>query len=129
MRVIDHEAGWFLLEEDRAVFLDAYCDYGVSGYYFMLQLNNEELSAYAREGRAYIGRLITEIEYSAPVSELSNSPFNERRLSEIYSDKVIKAINNWWTEKRLIEGSKTVPPISGNTQAKPVKKKPWYKLW
>ena len=41
MKVIDHEPqSWFLLEKDRAIFLDANCNHSFYGYTFTLQLRN-----------------------------------------------------------------------------------------
>jgi hypothetical protein len=98
MRVIDHEAGWwFLLEEDQAVFFHVFCEHGAIGFDFMLQLNQEELEDYAREGRAFISKLATEIEYSAPIARASTSRFKARRLSEPYSARVTRAIESWRT--------------------------------
>ena len=104
MRVVDHEpAWWFLLEEDGSLFLDANCDYSFVGYNFLLQLNAEELKAYRHEGRAFISRLATEIQDSAPIAKASTSRFKERDLSRTYSDKVMQAVENWRANTRQID--------------------------
>jgi hypothetical protein len=96
MRVVDHEPQWwFLLEEDGSLFLDANCNLSFVGYSFLLQLSAEELSAYARDGRAFINRLATEIQDSAPIARASTSRFKRRDLTGAYSDKVMRAIESW----------------------------------
>jgi hypothetical protein len=96
MRVIDHEPQWwFLLEEDGSLFLDANCSYGFVGYDFLLQLNPEELKAYAHEGRVFISRLATEIQNSVPIAKVSTSRFKGRDLSRTCSDKVTEAVKSW----------------------------------
>lgn len=96
MRVIDHEPQWwFLLQEDGALFLDANCNHSFVGYDFLLQLNSEEQERYAREGRAFISHLATEIQDSAPIQTISTSRFKGRDLSKTYSDKVTRAIERW----------------------------------
>jgi hypothetical protein len=98
MRVIDCEPQWwFLLEEDGRLFLDANCSHSFVGYDFLLQLNAEELKAYAHEGRAFISRLATEIQDSAPIAKVSTSRFKGRDLSRTHSDKVTKAVESWRT--------------------------------
>ena len=98
MRVIDHEPQWwFLLEEDGLLFLDTSCEHSFISYDFLLQLDIEELRTYAREGRAFINQLATEIEYSAPIARASTSRFKARRLSEPYSAKVTTAVESWRT--------------------------------
>ena len=96
MRVIDHAPhGWFLLEEDGALFLDVNCSHSAVSYNFVLQLDAQERSAYKDEGRAFIGRLATAVQDSGP--HLSTSRFHERNMSNAHSDNVTAAIERWRT--------------------------------
>lgn len=96
MKVIDYEPQWwFLLEEDGSLFLDANCNHSFFGYEFLLQLNAEELEAYALDGRAFLSRLATEIQDSAPVVSGSISRFKGRDLRRTYSNKVTEAVDSW----------------------------------
>jgi len=47
----------------------------------MIQLNQDELAAYHREGREAIGKLAGEIQDSAPAARGSRSRFKERSVS------------------------------------------------
>jgi hypothetical protein len=101
MTVIDHEPQWwFLLEEDGALFLDTNCNHGAVGYDFLLRLSSEEQRRYAHEGRAFISRLATEIQDSAPILRISTSRFKGRDVSKDYADKVTKAVESWRAENR-----------------------------
>lgn len=96
VKVIDHEPQWwFFLQEDESFFLDANCNHSFVSYDFLLQLNSEELKAYAHEGRAFISRLATEIQDSAPILKESTSPYKGRNLSLMYADKIMKAVERW----------------------------------
>ncbi|QNA89978.1 hypothetical protein G4G28_18400 [Massilia sp. Dwa41.01b] len=92
--MIDHAPhGWFLLEEDGALFLDVNCSHSFVSYNFMLRLDAQERSAYESEGRAFINRLATAVQDSGPNSR--SSRFYERNLSGTYSDEVTKTIEDW----------------------------------
>jgi len=69
--------------------------YSFVGYDFLLQLNPEELKAYAHEGRVFISRLATEIQNSVPIAKVSTSRFKGRDLSRTCSDKVTEAVKSW----------------------------------
>lgn len=96
MKVVDHEPQWwFLLEDEGSLFLDANCNHSFVGYDFLVELSAEEHRAYEQEGRAFISRLATEIQDSAPIVKGSTSRFKGRDLSRTHSDKVTKAVASW----------------------------------
>jgi len=106
MKVIDNEPQWwFLLEENGALFLDANCSHSFVGYDFLLQLNAEELKAYVHEGRAFISRLASEIQESAPIARVSTSRFKGRDLSRTHLDRVTNAVESWRANASQIEAT------------------------
>ena len=67
MQVVDHEPqAWFLFQEGDALILDVNCNHGAAGYGVMIQLSAEEVSEYAREGHAYLNRLVGAVRDSGP---------------------------------------------------------------
>jgi hypothetical protein len=96
MNVIDAESQWwFLLEEDGKIFLDASCNHSFFGYSFMIQLNEEELEAYAHGGHQFVSKIATEIQDSVPILAVSRSRFKGRDVTDLYAAKVASAVNAW----------------------------------
>lgn len=81
MRIVDREPQWWSLSEVNAdLFLTAFCEQSAFSFDFTIQLNQEEVDAYKREGREYLGRLANDIQDSAPAARNSSSRFKERKL-------------------------------------------------
>lgn len=96
MKVIDAESQmWFLLEQDGAFYLEAFCDHSFVGYSYMIALNAEELAAYEHGGHAYISKLADDIHNSAPIVQGSMSRFKGRDVSTTYGGEVSLAIEEW----------------------------------
>lgn len=96
MRVIDHEPqSWFLLEDDRALYLDANCNHSFVSYDFLLKLDEEEAARFLKEGRAYISWLAQDIQNSAPILAASNSKYKGRDRSSEFSESVTAAVKDW----------------------------------
>lgn len=92
MRVLDHEPQvWFLLEEDKTLYLDANCEHSGVGYSVLIALDDAERAAYAAGGRAYLDQLACNIHYSAPGVIGSSSPFKARNLTIGPSDEAKRA--------------------------------------
>lgn len=80
MKVIDHlPAGWFLLEHDSRLYLDARYSYSaVIDDSALVELDQQELAAYREGGHEYISELAEAIHMSAPYRE--GSPYFSRDL-------------------------------------------------
>lgn len=80
MEYLDHEpGGWFLLQQDGVLYLDA--RYGYSAVIddsALIRLDETECEAYRLGGRAYLSDLATRIHDSAPY--LADSRFFPRDL-------------------------------------------------
>lgn len=80
MRYLDHEpGGWFLLEQDGVLYLDARYSYSaLIDDSALIRLNATELKAHRLGGHDYLSDLATRIHNSAPYAE--NSRFFARDL-------------------------------------------------
>ncbi|NYJ03548.1 hypothetical protein HNR19_004246 [Nocardioides thalensis] len=80
MKVIDElSGGWFLLEEDGRLYLDARYSYSaVIDDSALVELDPEEVAAYRAGGRDHISELATAIHMSAPYR--GDSPYFSRDL-------------------------------------------------
>lgn len=95
MKVIDHQPhAWLLLEDDSGLLIDVDCHHGAVSCNVLIRLNDEELGEYRNGGHAYLNRLAEAIHYSAPILEISNSPYKPRKLRG-YQDQVLEAIRQW----------------------------------
>ncbi len=95
MKVIDHQPhAWLLLEDDSGLLIDVECHHGAVSCSVLIRLNDHELAEYRRDGHAYLNRLAQVIHYSAPILEISNSPYKPRKLRG-YQDQVLEAIRQW----------------------------------
>ena len=95
MKVIDHQPhAWLLLEDDSGLLIDVECHHGAVSCSVLIRLNDQELAEYRRDGHAYLDRLAQAIHYSAPILEISNSPYKPRKLRG-YQDQVLEAIRQW----------------------------------
>ena len=100
MKVLDHEPQWwFLLEDEGVLYLDANCNHSSISYDFLIRLEAGEVKKFRTEGRAYISRLASEIQNSAPILAVSTSKYNGRDLSQEYSERVIAAVKEWRDRK------------------------------
>jgi hypothetical protein len=96
MEVQDHEPqSWFLFKEGDALFIDAPCEHGAVGYNVLIQLNEQEISAYASEGRVYLSRLAQEIHESAPGVIGSRSPYKQRNVLKDHAAATMLAVERW----------------------------------
>lgn len=75
MEYVDHkDGGWFLLEADGALYLDARYSHGVViDDSALIQLDERETAGYSAGGKDYLSDLARRIHHSAPYSE--TSPF------------------------------------------------------
>lgn len=80
MKVVDDlPGGWFLLEQDGRLYLDARYSYSaVIDDSALVELDQQELAAYRAGGHEYIHQLATAIHMSAPYRE--ESPYFSRNL-------------------------------------------------
>ncbi|CAN7646031.1 hypothetical protein [Rhizobium sp. LjRoot258] len=96
---MDHEPrAFYLLEENGALYLDAFCSHSCFDYGVLIALNDDESAEYAAKGRPYLERLAYDIHYSAPAAKESTSLFKSRNLgvlSRETSEKVSAAIVVW----------------------------------
>lgn len=96
MKVIDHEnQSWFLFEHEGALLLDVSCNISFFGYTYMIELKEEELAAYDRDGHEYLSKLARNIQYSAPIAKGSNSIYKGRDLTGQYSELITVAVQKW----------------------------------
>jgi len=98
MRVLDADDecyGWFLLEEDGSLFLEASCNHSFVGYTFMIQLNAHEVDEYKQQGRACLHQLAQYIQDSVPIHKATQSIYKGRDVSSAYMEKAIAAVNAW----------------------------------
>ncbi|WP_203299231.1 hypothetical protein [Marinobacter sediminum] len=96
MKVVDHEDQmWFLFEYQGALFLDASCNHSFLGYTYMIELNEQELTAYESGGHRYLSELAHDIHYSAPIVKGSNSIYKGRDVTKQYSELVSAAVQQW----------------------------------
>lgn len=107
MHYVDHEpGGWFLVEQDGALFLDARFSYsGVIDDSVLVRLDATELAGYRNGGHAYLTALAERIHNSGPFRP--TSPFHDRDLyrregGRALRDAVSAAIVNhtWLAEQR-----------------------------
>lgn len=81
-RIVDQEPQWYSLKEVGGdLFLTAFCEHSFFSFDFTIQMNQEEVAAYQREGRVYLGRLADEIQNSAPAARNSTSRFKGREVA------------------------------------------------
>jgi hypothetical protein len=93
MIVLDFEDhSWFLLSKGKRLFLDVNCNHSFVGYDFLIELNDEEVQQFKREGRDFIMKIADNVQYSAPGVLNSSSEYKERGLQNIYGDEVTEAI-------------------------------------
>jgi hypothetical protein len=112
MQVLDHEPyHWYLLEEDGALFLDAHCSHSFIDYSVLIALNNAETKRYAKDGRAYLGHLATDIHYGAPILVVSTSPYKGRDLTRTAMGERSHAAIMAWREKH---DEATLSPTPGD---------------
>jgi len=96
LKVLDHEPWfWFLLEDEGRLFVDANCNHSAFGYIFMIELSAQEVATYQAEGRSFIRRLAQDIQNTAPILQVSTSPYKGRDVSNLYSDQVTLAVQAW----------------------------------
>jgi hypothetical protein len=82
MTVIDYQpAGWFLVGDGTRLMLNVNCSHGAASYSFLMALNEDEVRAYAAQGRAFINTLADDVQYTAPGVACSTSPYGARDLS------------------------------------------------
>ena len=96
MKVVDHEPHfWFLLEEAGVLFLDVNCSHSFLGYSFLIQLNTDESAKYREHGHDFINKIAQAIQYTAPILQVSESPYKGRDLSQSRSGSVTAAVAAW----------------------------------
>ncbi|SMQ67681.1 hypothetical protein SAMN06295909_1811 [Plantibacter sp. VKM Ac-1784] len=107
MRYVDHEPGmWFLVEQERSLYLDARYSYSVLiDDSALIRLNDTELAAYLAGDHDALSDLAGRVHNSAPYR--SESPFFSRDLYRTadgtqYREAVSAAIadHTWITEQR-----------------------------
>lgn len=96
MKVIDSENwAWFLFDHEGQLYLDANCNMSAFGYTYMIQLNDEERSAYNAGGHEYLNWLAHDIHYSVPIAEGTCSKYKGRDVSKGLSELATEAVRAW----------------------------------
>jgi len=96
LRVIDHEPHhWFLLQAAHGLLLDIACSHSAFGYSFLMQLNEDEVRAYERDGHRYLSELSGAVQFSAPGVRDSSSPYKDRNIHLEHADTVTEAVLAW----------------------------------
>ena len=102
MIVLDGEHySWFLLEGHGQLFLDTMCSYSSVDYMFLIEMTEEEVSLFGKNGRAYLDDLAQRIRSSAPGVRENKSPFKARSLVMTSARKrADEAIDAWYANKQ-----------------------------
>ncbi|WP_431103988.1 hypothetical protein [Roseateles noduli] len=96
MEVLDHEPQlWFLVGEKDSLLFEVTCSHGAVDYIVTLALNDAERQAYAARGHAYLNELAEAIHFSAPGVRGSVSPYRDRKLDSLRSNRVSEAVRDW----------------------------------
>jgi hypothetical protein len=101
MQVIDHEpSGWFLVRDGGRLLLDVNCSHSAVSYEFLMELDEQERTAYAAGGHEFISLLAQKVQYSAPGVRGSTSPYRERLILNDVRAKVNEVTIGWLRERR-----------------------------
>ena len=94
--MLDHQPhAWFLLEDRDTLFLDVACSHSAVDYSVLIELNNQEVQSFKRDGRVFLDQLAYDIHYSAPGVRGSQSPYKLRNLTPIRGNEVDIAVKGW----------------------------------
>ena len=96
MKVIDNEKGaWYLFQDGDHFYLDGNYSHRAIEYDNMIELSQEEKFSFRSNGRGYINQLYQEIQESAPILKISDSPYKERRIVGEVRERTTKAVKEW----------------------------------
>jgi hypothetical protein len=96
MTVVDHSpSSWYLVRDAARLLLDVNCSHSAVSTPFLMELNDEELRAYASKGRAFIIEVAEQVQLSAPGVAGTDSPYRDRNLTSAARAEADAVILAW----------------------------------
>lgn len=89
MKVVESEDNlWELYEHEDRLFFDGNYTMSFIGYSFPIELNEEEITSYNKNGKTFLDKLAHDLNYSCPIHESSKSAFKNRLVSKEIQERI-----------------------------------------
>ena len=90
MRVLDYEDRfWYLLEDDKNLFLRVNCNHSAFGFSILIELDEIEKSKFKKTGRDCLSNFASDFSFHALTK------YKDRDVSKHYKDLTTNAIKKW----------------------------------